>query len=76
VSGRLLGLGVALALLVGFAAIAPSCYDVPAPDCGFVCGPADACPDGYTCANDHRCHRNGAPADLMCSPPDAGADAP
>jgi hypothetical protein len=54
--------------------VASGCYRVPEPDCGFVCGPgADPCPDDYTCAGDHRCHRNGAPANLTCPAPDAGA---
>jgi hypothetical protein len=51
--------------------IAAACYTIPRPDCGFVCGPGDACPDGYTCADDHRCHRNGAPPDLVCATVDA-----
>jgi len=75
-------LGVAIAVLVGLTgAIVVACYSVPMPDCGFVCGPGDACPDGYTCADDHRCHRIGAPADLVCttvdapSPVDAAPDA-
>jgi hypothetical protein len=64
--------GAAAALLVGLAgAIVVACYDVPKPDCGFVCGPESACPDSYTCADDHYCHRTGAPADLVCTHPDA-----
>jgi hypothetical protein len=74
-SVRLARVGISVALLVAAGgAMASACYDVPTPDCGFVCGPGDACPDGYTCANDHRCHRNGTPASLMCSPPDAAPD--
>jgi hypothetical protein len=42
------------------------CYSPPEPDCGFVCGPGDACPADYTCATDHHCHRDGAPASLTC----------
>jgi len=67
-----------------------ACYDVPTPDCGFGCGALDACPDGYVCAGDRRCHRIGAPHTAVCnssdaapvdSPrpkdaPTAGADAP
>jgi hypothetical protein len=72
VSGRLVSQGVAIALLVLLAGmIFAACYDVPAPDCGFVCGPNGACPAGYLCAGDHHCHRIGAPADLVCSAPDA-----
>lgn len=80
-SGRLLSLGflvpgVALVALAG--AIATSCYEVPRPACGFVCGPDGACPDGYRCAADHYCHRDDAPDDLVCARPDAAlpADAP
>lgn len=75
-SGRVLSLGVAVALLLGLivaatGAILAACYDVPTPDCGFQCGPEGACPDGYTCASDGRCHRIGAPASLVCPGPDA-----
>jgi len=71
VSRRLVYLSLATVL-----AVVAACYDVPTPDCGFLCGPGDACPEGYTCANDHRCHRTGAPPSLMCGPPDAAVDAP
>jgi hypothetical protein len=72
VLGRLLTLGAAIGgLLVGAGAIASACYTVPTPDCGFRCGPDDACPDGYTCAAERFCHRNGAPATLVCAPIDA-----
>jgi hypothetical protein len=47
------------------------CYDAPRPECGFRCGPSAACPDDYTCASDSRCHRNGAPPDMVCESPDA-----
>jgi hypothetical protein len=68
--------GAAIGLIIGLTvagagAIVVACYDVPRPDCGFVCGPDSACPDGYTCADDHRCHRIGAPADLVCPIVDA-----
>lgn len=53
-------------------AIISACYDVPRPACGFVCGPDDACPDGYQCASDHYCHRDGTPDSLVCRSPDAG----
>jgi type IV pilus assembly protein PilY1 len=53
------------------------CYSPPEPDCGFACGPGNACPADYTCAADRHCHRDGAPASLMCGPPpDAAIDAP
>jgi len=79
-------LAVTAAMLVALAGATVACYSIPRPDCGFVCGPDDACPGGYTCADDHRCHRNGAPADLVCTTvdaplpadaaPDAAVDAP
>jgi hypothetical protein len=79
---RLLSLGAAIALIAGLVgalgatgAIVASCYDLPQPDCGFVCGPSGACPDGYSCASDQRCHRLGAPAGLICPSPDAAIDA-
>jgi len=66
-------LGIAIALLVALAgAIVAACYEVPTPSCGFLCGPNNACPDSYACANDHFCHRIGAPATLVCGTPDAG----
>jgi hypothetical protein len=53
-----------------------ACYDAPKPSCGFRCGPSSAaCPADYTCASDNHCHRNGAPDDVMCAPPDAMPDA-
>lgn len=66
-----------LAYVAFAAALVVGCYDVPQPACGFVCGPAAACPDDYTCnASDNRCHANSAPADLVCPGSDAGLDGP
>jgi len=67
--------GVAIALLVACSAAPSACYDVPRPDCGFQCGPADECPDGYSCARDQRCHRLGAPTALVCDTFDAAMPA-
>jgi hypothetical protein len=65
-------LGVASALIVALAgAIVAACYEVPEPDCGFLCGADGACPDDYTCADGHRCQRIGAPATVVCTTPDA-----
>jgi hypothetical protein len=73
-----LGLGrVRVTLAAAAAALAaglgaPACYDEPRPDCGFRCGPGGACPEGYTCEpTGGRCRRDGAPAAIVCAPPDA-----
>ena len=79
-SGRVVPLGVALLSLVLGAglvgAIIASCYNLPEPQCGFICGPNGACPSDYTCAADHHCHKNGAPDSLVCGTPDAAVDGP
>ncbi len=70
-------LGVALALCAALTgAIIASCYSLPEPQCGFLCGPNGACPADYTCAPDHHCHKNGSPESLVCGTPDAAVDAP
>lgn len=33
-----------------------SCYDRPKPNCAFLCGNGAACPEGYACGEDGRCH--------------------
>ncbi|MEJ7598252.1 MAG: hypothetical protein WKG01_10110 [Kofleriaceae bacterium] len=48
------------------------CYDEPRPACGFRCGPALECPDGYSCAEDGRCHRIGSDPNIVCGSIDAG----
>ena len=52
-----------------------ACYDLPKPDCGFVCGPSAACPADYTCnMADNRCHLDAT--SVACAPGfDAGTDA-
>lgn len=68
-----MSLGIAIALLVASAGvIVAACYELPRPDCGFLCGSGELCPDGYTCAGDHFCHRIGAPDTLVCGTPDSG----
>ena len=57
-----------------FAALA-GCYSPPEPDCGFTCGPSNACPADYTCASDHICHRDGFEGTCPARTADAGADA-
>lgn len=59
-------LGRLARLAVLSAAALSACYSPPEPDCGFVCGSGGSCPDGYTCASDNVCHRNGTPASLSC----------
>lgn len=71
-SGRSRSLGVALGGALALAgAIIAACYEIPRPACGFQCGPAGACPDGYRCAADVYCHRNDTALDLVCTRPDA-----
>jgi len=61
------------ALGVSYAA----CYAPAEPECGFRCGPNNACPDDYACAGDGVCHRNGSEPSLVCLTPDAPlADTP
>ena len=77
VSGRLVPIGVALLLACCVAgAIVSACYQLPEPDCGFLCGTGGTCPDHYTCASDHHCHKIGTPDTLVCGTPDAAVDAP
>lgn len=52
-------------------AMTTACYDVPRPACGFRCGPAQECPESYTCASDGRCHLNGSDPSLVCGTVDA-----
>jgi hypothetical protein len=67
----------ALRALAAALLLAAGCYDVPEPECGFRCGPGNACPEHYTCNEaDGRCHRDGAPASLVCGTVDAAIDAP
>jgi len=72
---RILGaVTVCLGLTAAFA-FGISCYEIPSPDCGFVCGAGGLCPDNYTCATDNICHRDGTPAGTSCVG-DGGIDAP
>lgn len=75
----------ALAISVAVSA----CFDKPKPECTFLCGTNDACPDGYSCRSDGWCKRSDVADDYACSSPpavdaavsidgasaDAGADA-
>ena len=46
---RLVGAVVALVLT--------GCYETPKPNCAFLCGPGDSCPQGYLCGDDRVCHK-------------------
>jgi hypothetical protein len=64
--------------------LASACYDTPRPDCAFLCGPDDECPEGYSCDEGY-CKKDTAPESLECGDPlldatpadpvDAGLDA-
>jgi hypothetical protein len=59
VLGRTLAVSTSLALA--------ACYSPPQPACGFACGPSGACPAGYYCARDGRCHLDGTPESPPCA---------
>jgi hypothetical protein len=49
---------IALRRFLVLSMLLAGCYETPKPDCLFLCGAGDACPDGYQCAaTDNRCHR-------------------
>lgn len=53
-----------------FALAAGGCYETPKPACQFLCGDGEACPDGYGCGDDSRCHRIEGNGDLAACPDD------
>jgi hypothetical protein len=57
---------LAPSVVVLFAAL--GCYSPNITPGGFVCGAADACPDNFQCAADHRCYRGKVDAaiDMAC----------
>lgn len=59
----------------GLCAALAGCYNPPEPDCGFTCGPSNACPTDYTCASDHICHRDGFAGTCPARTVDASTDA-
>jgi hypothetical protein len=61
VGAMLVSLAVACAFALG-----GSCYSVPEPDCGFVCGAGGACPEDYLCGSGSICRRIGAPMSTVC----------
>jgi hypothetical protein len=73
---RILGVALICLGLVGAFALGLSCYTVPEPDCGFVCGAGSACPDDYMCGSDTICHRIGAATGTVCSRDGGPMDAP
>ena len=60
----------ALALVFGAGLCAGACFNPNQPVCGFACGEAGVCPDGYTCGADKFCHKVGATG--ICTLDDAG----
>ncbi|MEZ4399437.1 MAG: choice-of-anchor D domain-containing protein [Kofleriaceae bacterium] len=69
-----------MATLLGAAG---ACYAPPRPDCAFLCGSDGSCGDGYYCAPDGWCKRDGVAPTLVCepgsvdaAPADAAVDAP
>jgi hypothetical protein len=48
------------------ACLLASCYSTPNPECAFLCGEADSCPDNYSCATDGWCKRNDITPDYDC----------
>ena len=54
-----------LALLTS-ACLLGSCYSTPNPQCAFLCGEANSCPDNYSCATDGWCKRNDINPDFDC----------
>lgn len=51
-----------------------ACYETPKPPCMFLCGEGGACPTGYVCEADNRCHRDDPGGPAAC-PDDLPADA-
>lgn len=75
--------GGVIAVMTGSAA----CFDSPRPSCAFLCGNDLSCPEGYTCATDGWCKREGLADDFVCdgiaidasvadAPADAATDGP
>jgi hypothetical protein len=64
-------------LVFSFASV--GCFNAPKPNCAFLCGESDSCPEDYMCSPaDGRCHLvvEGVPATCEDAlPSDAGADA-
>ena len=51
-----------------------ACFSKPTPDCAYLCGTEGQCPDGYFCATDGACKREGLLDNFECGfqgPPDA-----
>lgn len=64
---------IAYAAWLAVAIALGGCYDIPQPECGFVCGPpavaggAGTCPSNYVCSSiDNRCHRISPPFADTC----------
>ena len=52
-----------------------ACYETPRPECAFLCGPEEGCPEGYSC-DEGWCKLDTAPEALECGDPllDASTD--
>jgi hypothetical protein len=46
---------------------ATGCFDRPKPECAFLCGADNACPDGYSCAADNWCKRTDVSPTFDCT---------
>ena len=55
-------------LLLTLTLLASACYETPRPDCAFLCGPDEECPQGYSC-DDGYCKKDDAPESLECGDP-------
>lgn len=61
--------------LAAAGAAASGCFSTPTPNCAYLCGTEGQCPDGYFCATDGACKREGLVDGFDCgfrAPPDAG----
>ncbi len=48
---------LSLVLLALSLALVAGCFDAPQPNCVFLCGASQDCPEDYQCGPDNRCHR-------------------
>jgi hypothetical protein len=66
----------ALALGALFALAGAGCFNAPKPNCAFLCGDGNACPEDYMCSTvDNRCHLLVGTELATCEDPIPGIDA-